>query len=90
MMLVTDSYLYRQFGNDPFVKANVLDSAKQVIPVFAIQSITDYRISIFNLMNSFVQNDIYYEQLSFGISLANILLFVLIALRIFFKLRQIE
>jgi hypothetical protein len=90
MVLARDNYLYQKFSGDPFMRTTALDQAKLTTPVIYSQSVTDFRVSIFNLMTTFVQNDIYFEQLSFGISLANTLIFILIALRLFWKLRQIE
>jgi hypothetical protein len=90
MMLVSQNYLYRKFSNDPFARKLILDQSKLVTSVITTQSIADYRASIFNLMTSFVENDLFYERLSFGVSMANILVFTLIALRLFCKLRALE
>lgn len=90
MMIVSQNYLYRKFSSDPFAKQTILDQSELVSSVVTSQSITDYRASIFNLMTSFVQNDAFYERLSFGVSLANILVFTLIFLMIFRKLRALE
>ena len=90
MMLVSENYLYSKFSRDSFAKKAILDQSKLVTLIITTQSIIDYRASIFNLMTSFVQNDLFYEQLSFGVSLANILLFTLIAFRLFCKLRALE
>jgi hypothetical protein len=60
MMLVSESYLYKKFSSDSFARKMIMDQAKLITPVITIQSITDYRASIFNLMTSFVQNGIYY------------------------------
>jgi hypothetical protein len=89
-MLAADSYLYQKFSNDPFMQKTVLDDAKLLTPVITSQSITDYRLAIFNLMTSFVQDDLYYQQLALAVSLANLLIFLLPALRMLSRLRQAE
>jgi hypothetical protein len=58
--LTTYVLLYDIFKNDSFLKNMVLDNVKLVAPVIGLQSITDYRISLQNIMTTFVQNDIYY------------------------------
>lgn len=42
------------------MKQNALDQSMNVIPIQTTQSTVDYRISIVNLMTSFVTDDIFY------------------------------
>lgn len=86
--LIVNSYIYQQFKNDAFMKKIVLDNNKLLIPVIA-QSTTDYRITLFNIMSNFVKMDLYYEQLALGVGLANILVFIVFAVRLFCRLRSI-
>lgn len=51
--LIVNSYIYQQFKNDAFMRKIVLDNNKLLIPVIAL-STTDYRITLFNIMNNFV------------------------------------
>lgn len=60
------------------------------MPILFMSSFTDYRISVFSLMTSFVQTDLNYEKLALGIMIANILVFAAIFMRLFSRLRQIE
>lgn len=85
--LIANTYAYELLKDDAFMGKMILDHNKLLLPVIA-QSTTDYRISLFNIMSNFVQNDLYYEQLAFGIGLANILVFIIFALRLFCKLRK--
>lgn len=87
--LVVNNYIYQAFKSDTFMRKIILDNNKLLVPVIS-QSTTDYRITLFNIMNNFVQNDLFYEQLAFGVGLANILVFIIFALRLFCRLRNIE
>lgn len=51
--LVVNSYIYQVFKKDTFMRKIALDNNKLLIPVVA-QSTTDYRITLFNIMNNFV------------------------------------
>lgn len=85
--ILVNNYMYQAFKSDTFIRKIILDNTKLLIPVIA-QSTTDYRITLFNIMNNFVQNDLYYEKLAFGIGMANILVFAIFALRLFYRLRS--
>lgn len=85
-----NAYLYKAFKNDPFIKQMALDNSKLINPIVGLQSITDYRIYLLNLMTNFVKDDAFYEKLSFGVGMVNILVFIVFAFRLFYKLRNIE
>ena len=51
--LIVNSYTYQQFKKDAFMRKIILDNNKLLLPVIAL-STTDYRITLFNIMNNFV------------------------------------
>lgn len=89
-MLTSNTYLYQQFQGDAFLRKSALDNMRAFFPTLYLGSLLDYRLSLTSLFSNYVQNDKFYDLLALGVSLANILLFLLVAIVLLFKFKAIE
>lgn len=59
-ILYSEAFIYNKFKGDVMQQNAALSSVRDIVPGLFTVSLTDYRISLINKGNQFVQADIFY------------------------------